>query len=431
MNRQENAGLAPESVGCAARKARAPELLVPGSAFNACYLPYLFAPQRTQIFYGGAGSGKSVFLAARAVLDCLAGRNTLVVRQVARTLRASCFTETQKAAARFGLHGFFRFNKSEMSAACLSNGAQILFMGLDDVEKIKSLTPARGALTDIWVEEATETGREAIKQLGKRLRGPSPHGKRLTLSFNPVLKSHWLYREYFGDFPEKEGLLVTEELLILRTTYRDNRFLTPEDARALEGEQDPYFRAVYTEGEWGALGTQVLTRWRVGAAPEGLPDTLLRCGLDFGYARDPAACVLAAYDRKARRLYILREMKEAGLTNDVLAEKALEMAGRLPVICDSAEPKSIAELRRLGVNALPARKGADSVLHGLQWLAQQELVVSPDCPRIREELLGYAWTPDGHGGSLPRPMGEDHLLDALRYAMERDSQVLEARALRR
>ncbi|HQO56874.1 MAG TPA: PBSX family phage terminase large subunit, partial [Clostridia bacterium] len=103
----------------------------------------------------------------------------------------------------------------------------------------------------------------------------------------------------------------------------------------------------------------------------------------------------------------------------------------LPVTCDSAEPKSIAELRRWGVCALPARKGPDSVLHGLQWLGQQDLVLSPDCPALRGELLGYRWTPDGQGGSLPRPQGEDHLIDALRYAMERDSQGQQARVISR
>ncbi|NLX83229.1 MAG: PBSX family phage terminase large subunit, partial [Clostridiales bacterium] len=143
------------------------------------------AQQRTQIFYGGAGSGKSVFLAARTVLDALTGRNTLIVRKVARTLRASCFAEAQKCIARFSLSDFFRINKTEMSITCVRNGAQLLFLGLDDVEKIKSITPLSGALTDIWVEEATETAYHDIKQLEKRLRGASAHTKRLTLSFNP------------------------------------------------------------------------------------------------------------------------------------------------------------------------------------------------------------------------------------------------------
>ena len=404
---------------------------VPAAAFNACYRPFVSAGQRTQIFYGGAGSGKSVFLATRMVLDSLTGRNTLVVRQVARTLRSSCFAEARKAIARLGLEAHFTANLSQMSLTCARNGAQMLFMGLDDVEKIKSVTPLRGALSDVWVEEATQCEWADIRQLEKRLRGQSRHKKRLTLSFNPTSRGHWLYREYFDGFPEDRGLLETEDLLILRTTYRDNAFLTPDDRQALENERDPWFYRVYTLGEWGVLGDSVLSNWRVGAPPEAPGTHALRCGLDFGYARDPAAFVMASYEARGKRLYVLKEFLQAGLTNDLLAARVKQLAGSLPVICDSADPKSIAELRRWGVCALPARKGPDSVLHGLQWLGQQDLVLSPDCPALRGELLGYRWTPDGQGGSLPRPQGEDHLIDALRYAMERDSQGQQARVISR
>lgn len=408
-----------------------PEILVPRSAFNACYLPYLDALARVQIFYGGAGSGKSVFLAARCLLDALTGRNTLIVRKIARTLRSSCFAEVQKCMARFGLSGYFRVSKTEMQLTCLTNGAQILFLGLDDVEKIKSITPACGALTDIWVEEATEVRREDIKQLEKRLRGQSRHKKRLTLSFNPVSRGHWIYKEYFATFPEEKGLLHTPDLLILRTTYRDNRFLTPDDVFGLEQEKDSYFHQVYTQGEWGAVGGSVLYNWETGEAPAELPANDLRCGLDFGFAKDPAALVLARYDKKHRRLFLIKEFLQTGVTNDRLAQEVLRIAGRTPVVCDSAEPKSIAELRRLGVLALPAKKGPDSVLHGLQWLNQQRLIIPPSCPRFLEEAQNYRWVPDNMGGTLSRTQGEDHLIDALRYAMEQDATQTKAQVMAR
>lgn len=399
-----------------------PQLFVPPAAFNEIYLPHLQAPQRTQVFFGGAGSGKSVFLAARCVLDALSGRNTLVVRKVARTLRSSCFLEAQKAISRFGLWGFFKANKTEMHLTCQTNQAQILFLGLDDVEKIKSLTPARGALTDIWVEEATETAYTDIKQLEKRLRGVSPHKKRLTLSFNPISRGHWLYRQYFADFPEDKGLFISPDLLILRTTYRDNRFLTEDDRQALESETDPFFRKVYTLGEWGVQGGAILTNWRVEALPpQSPPREQLRCGLDFGFAKDPCAAVLLHYDRKRRRVHVLAELRETGLTNDRLAQRLLAFAPGVPILCDAAEPKSIAELRRHGVPAYPARKGPDSVSHGLQWLMQQEIILSPVCNALRQELCDYRWQEDREGGHLPRPKGEDHLIDAMRYALENDS----------
>ncbi len=319
---------------------------MPRSAFNAAYLPYLTASQRVQIFYGGAGSGKSVFLAARALLDAMTGRNTLVVRQVARTLRASCFAEVQKSVARFGLGDWFQVSRSEMSLTCRHNGAQLLFLGLDDVEKVKSLTPGRGALTDIWVEEATETAYTDVKQLEKRLRGISPHKKRLTLSFNPVSRAHWIYRTYFSDFKEDAGLLTTPHLLILRTTYKDNRFLSPDDRAGMENEADPYFRQVYTLGEWGLQAGGILTRFEE-ADLSGLPrvKARLRLGLDFGYARAPAAYLLAMVEPGEGSVYVLEGRYLRGLSNQALARHLIPVAQGLPVYCDSAEPKSIAALR--------------------------------------------------------------------------------------
>ena len=195
------------------------KLLLPRGAVNAVYLPYLQSPRRYQIFFGGASSGKSCFLATRAVLDTLQGRSTLVIRQVARTLRTSCWNEIGKAAARLGLTGCFRFNKTEMTVTARNNGAQILFAGLDDVEKIKSISPAGGALTDIWIEEATEISYADFKQLDKRLRGQSRHEKRLTLSFNPVYKTHWIYREFFGGWDEGGRAYQSDTVSILKTTY--------------------------------------------------------------------------------------------------------------------------------------------------------------------------------------------------------------------
>ena len=131
-------------------------LILPREALNAVYLPYLDAPQRYQIYFGGASSGKSCFLATRLVLDTLSGRNTLIVRAVARTLRTSCWNEVQKALSRLGLTACFQVNRTEMTITARNNGAQMIFAGLDDVEKIKSITPQRGTLTDVWIEEATE-----------------------------------------------------------------------------------------------------------------------------------------------------------------------------------------------------------------------------------------------------------------------------------
>jgi len=395
---------------------------VPQDSFNACYLPCLSAQQRHQIFFGGAGSGKSVFLASRCALDALTGRNTLIARQVARTLRNSTFNEISKAIARFGLKPHFEVNKAEMSIDCLSSGAQILFAGLDDVEKIKSLTPRRGVLTDIWVEEATECRYSDIKQLEKRLRGNSPHKKRLTMSFNPVSRSHWIYKAYFTGWGEGQRQALSDDLLILRTTHEDNRFLTQDDRRALEGEQDAYFHQVYTRGEWGEQAGAIIKNWRADdlSALKKTADKL-RFGLDFGFVSDPCAVIKLHLDSDRRRIYILEELYLRGLSNEALAARLKPLCGNALIVCDSAEPKSIAELRRYGVKALASKKGPDSVRYGLQWLQRHEIICDHSCYHFMEELENYRWRQDKGGGQLPQPEGPDHLMDALRYALEADS----------
>ena len=185
---------------------------------NAVYLPLLQDDTRTQIVFGGGSSGKSHFLGQRTVLDTLQGRNYLILRNVARTLRGSVWNEVTKAITTMGLGDWFLVGKSDMTITALNNGAQIMFAGLDDVEKIKSITPANGVLTDIWVEEATEIDKDDYKQLEKSLRGLSKHKKRITLSFNPVYKEHWIYREFFGDWQDGASEYRDDGLSILKTT---------------------------------------------------------------------------------------------------------------------------------------------------------------------------------------------------------------------
>jgi phage terminase large subunit len=175
----------------------------------------------------------------------------LVCRQVANTVKKSVFNEITKAIKEMGVASLFSINKSNLVITCNINNKQIMFSGLDDSEKIKSITPIDGVISDIWVEEATESEYNAIKQLQKRLRGISSVNKRLILSFNPILKEHWIYKEYFKEWNEGDKEYRSDKLSILHTTYKDNDFLTDDDIEALENETDKYFYEVYTLGKWG------------------------------------------------------------------------------------------------------------------------------------------------------------------------------------
>lgn len=377
---------------------------------------------RTQIDYGGASSGKSYGRAQECILSVLAGdRNYLVARNVARTLRQSCFNELCKCIGTFQLTPYFSINKSDLVITCSLNRKQILFAGLDDVEKIKSITPQDGVLTDIWVEEATECERNAIKQLEKRLRGQSSVPKRMMLSFNPIIQSHWIVGEYFGIWEDNKSYVERDGVSILKTTYLDNRFLMPDDIKALEDESDPYYHEVYTLGNWGVLGATIFRNWHVEDFSE-LEKTFAeyRHGVDWGFSSDPFAYVKMHYDRMRRRLYICDEVCATDLSNEQAAALIKPLASRDRVICDSAEPKSIAAFRALGINAVAAVKGPGSVEFGVKWMqALDAIIIHPRCQTARNEFSVYKWKEDRNGNALPVPLDRDnHTIDAGRYGTE-------------
>lgn len=402
------------------------------AVLNPVYVPHLDNMARIQIFFGGSSSGKSVFLAQRDVIDLMkGGRNFLVCRQVGRTLRGSVVEEVKKVIREWGLSDLFDINKTDGTITC-GNGYQIVFSGLDDVEKLKSITPSKGVFTDARIEEATECDKDAVKQILKRQRGGDPSvPKRMTLSFNPILQSHWIYEEYFkgiawaDDQTEYQG----DGLSILKTTYKNNNFLTPFDVADLENETGPYYYNVYTLGNWGTLGNVIFTNWVVADLSDKgseyyLPEserTNRRIGLDFGFSSDPAAAPFTHYDRSHKRIYVYDELYERGLTNDMLAVALSKRLGRDLVKADSAEPKSIAELRMKGLRADPVKKGKDSVMFGIQWLQQQTIVVDKNCVNMRNELSQYKWREDSAGNAIRQPLDRNnHLIDGLRYAYEDD-----------
>lgn len=386
---------------------------------NDVYMPYLKKDKRTQIFFGGSSSGKSFFLAQRTVMDNLNGANYLIVRNVGATLRNSTFNEIKKAIYSMGIAHLYKINEGAMSVTCLRNGKQILFSGLDNVEKLKSITPANGVLERIWIEEATEIKREAYMQLKKRLRGRSNFSKSITLSFNPILKEHWIYKEFFQMWDDTKRKYEDKDLCILKTTYKDNKFLTPDDIYSLENEGDPYFRDVYTYGNWGILGNIVFRNWHV----EDLSDRKDRFdniynGLDFGYT-NPNAFVRVHVDEENKKIYVFDELYKSGQTYEELKNDLLKHAGTEYITCDCEDGRAIFTLNSYGIRAIPAKKGADSVLFGINWLKGYEIIVDTSCQNFRNEIQAYHWDEDKHGNTLERPVKKnDHLLDALRYATE-------------
>lgn len=218
--------------------------------FNPVYVPYLTCTDRYLVFYGGGSSGKSFFIAQRYILKMVTPQrcNLLCVRQTADTNRKSTFPLLKQVISLWRLGDFFKVNESDMRIICTLTGNEIAFAGLDDVEKIKSITFAGGELTDIWVEEATECREADVNQLKVRLRGGKSK-KQMVLSFNPVNIRHWIKRHFMDS-----GLAR-----VCFSTYQDNKFLSDEDRKALEDLRysDEYTYRVYCLGQWGILGKTV------------------------------------------------------------------------------------------------------------------------------------------------------------------------------
>jgi phage terminase large subunit len=218
------------------------------ACINAKYLPYVNCRKRYLICYGGAGSGKSYFLAQRYILKLLdtARCNLMVVRRVQRTNRDSTFALMRQVIRSWNIGEMFRVTESEMRIVC-ENGNSVIFVGTDDPEKLKSVTFSGGELTDIWIEEASELKESDFNQLDLRLRGGNSE-KQMCISFNPVSANHWLKHRFFDRY--------CPEAAVVHSTYRDNRFLDEGYRAVLEGyrESDPYYYEVYCLGEWGVFG---------------------------------------------------------------------------------------------------------------------------------------------------------------------------------
>lgn len=389
---------------------------------NDAYIPYLNDTTRTQIFFGGSSSGKSFFLAQRVVMDVLKGHTYLIVRNVANTIKRSVYNQIVKTIIDFNLSEVFQMSKSEMVITCKRNNRQILFGGLDDPEKLKSITPIDGVITDIWIEEATETAREAYKQLTKRLRGATPDGigKRIIFSFNPILQTHWIYQEFFWNWDDSKNLYKSDDLLILKTTYKDNKFLTDEDIYALEHETDPYFYNVYTLGNWGVLGKVIFKNWRTEDLSDVIPsfDNIYN-GIDFGVT-DPNAFIRVHVNEGQKQIFVFNEYKKSNTLIDELAE---ELNNRISkdefIVGDPQGAQAILELNNRGITVIPAKKGPNSINDGISWLKEYEIIIDIHCQEFKNEIQSYHWQEDKLGNALPKPVDKDnHLIDALRYATE-------------
>lgn len=225
---------------------------ISSKVFNKSFLHLLDNIKRYLVLYGGAGSGKSFFIVQRYIYKLLKSKkfNLLVVRATGKSNRDSTFALFKQVINKWKLSKHFKINESDLRIKCLLNGNEIIFSGLDDVEKLKSITFSKGELTDVWIEEASEILEADFNQLDVRLRGKGTK-KQIVISFNPIDINHWLKKRFF----DKED----ENIEVCHSTYKDNEFLDEDYKKLLESykETDPYYYDVYCLGKWGVLGKTV------------------------------------------------------------------------------------------------------------------------------------------------------------------------------
>jgi phage terminase large subunit len=380
--------------------------------FNEVYLPYVEDYNtRYFILYGGAGSGKSVFAVQRMIWQLLnEKRRALVVRKIGGTnIKHSIFEEFKTCLGKWNLYNRCNVNLSDM-VITLPNGSVILFKGLDDNEKIKSIS----GIDNILIEEATELTLEDFEQLNLRLRSAKPN-QQIVLCYNPISKVSWVYTRFHEN--------IDEDATILKTTYLDNKFLPDKYVQSLlklKSTNYTYYK-IYCLGEFGTLGKQIFTNYRVEDLSNHKQINKLRVGQDYGYSEDITACILIDIDVINKKLYVIDEFTGKGLLTDEIASGLINRGWhKYTNVGDSAELRLIQELRNKGINIKPAKKGKDSVLHGITYLQQFEIIIDKRCLTTIEEFANYTWEKDKKTGEyINKPIDKyNHTIDSVRYGVE-------------
>ena len=370
----------------------------------------------TEIHYGGASSGKSHGVIQKVVFKSLQAwkypRKVLFLRKVGSSVYDSIFEDVKQCLDKWKLLDKCKINNSAYRIE-LPNGAQFIFKGLDNPEKIKSIK----GISDVVMEEASEFTLDDYTQLTLRLRDKKHPNKQIYLMFNPVSKVNWVYNAFFVKKPKNT--------VIYQTTYKDNRFLdevTKENIEELANRNEAYYK-IYALGEFATLDKLVFPKYKKQLLnKEELKHIPSDFGLDYGFINDPSAFMHVKIDEENKRLYILEEYVKKGLTNDKIAEaiKALGYSKEI-IRADSAEKKSNQELRNLDIpRVIDVIKGPGSVMQGIQYILQYEIIVDERCVKTIEELENYTWKKDKATNEyINEPVDSyNHCLDAVRYAVQ-------------
>ena len=380
---------------------------------------------------GGRGSTKSSFVSIEIILGMMKDKNAngVALRKVGVNLKDSVYEQLQWAIKVLGVDNYWQSKLSPLELVYIPTGQRIVFRGADKPKKIKSTKFRNGYCKYIWYEEVDEFGgMEEIRTINQSLmRG----GESFCVfySYNPPKSQrNWINKEVLEDDPSR--VIHHSTYLTVPPEWLGEQFI--REAEHLKKTKPNIYEHEYL-GNVTGTGGEVFTNLTIRriSDEEIMNFDHISRGLDWGYASDPFHYTVNHYDKTRRRLYIFYEIQLVGLSNEKAAKMVkAENKNNSLVICDSAEPKSIAEFNGYGIKVIGAKKGSDSVEYGIKWLQDLEEIIidKTRCPNTAREFLNYELEPDGNDGFKARyPDKDNHSIDAVRYSREDDMRNVRVR----
>lgn len=382
---------------------------------------------------GGYGSSKSYHVATKLLLKLASEKRlALVVREVYDTIRDSCFSLFEEVALRIGIYDHLKFKTSPMQVI-FPNGSKIIFKGLDNPQKLKSIN----GVSIVWLEECSECKYEAYKELLGRLRHKEL-SNHIICSTNPVGTDNWTYSHFFKN-DENNKIILDDEILYLNrivktnntyyhhSTCEDNAFLPQSYIDELNQmrEYDFDLYRVARLGHYGANGEKVLPQFKVLEHDKVMdfankcPSRYIKTGMDFGFVTSYNAVIQMAIDDKNKDLYIFNEYYSKGKTDDEIG-KEIEEFKNFIIIADNAEPKSIAYFNRLGYKMKACKKFAGSRLANTKKIKRfKNIYCSDKCKHTIKELKNLTYKKDRRGNIVEDEFNIDpHTFSAIWYGLD-------------